>query len=218
VVRARPGQGDRAAASLHPYALLVAGSTTLAAGDATVRARLEASGHSVVVRTGPASTTADAAGKAVVLVSSTVTSADVNTKFRAVVNPVLTWEPNLFDDLGMTGTASGTAFGTLSGQTALDVVAPAHPLAAGLSGRVTVVTAPQVFSWGQPNANAVVAARPAGDATRAVIFGYERGAAMPGRGAPGRRVAFFLENATASALTPAGGALFDAAVRWATGR
>ena len=50
------------------------------------------------------------------LVSSTVTSGNVNTKFRTVVNPVLTWESTLFDDLGMTGT-SGTDFGTLSGQT-----------------------------------------------------------------------------------------------------
>ena len=41
-------------ANLHPYVLLVAGSTTLAAGDAAVRARLEAGGHSVVLRTGPA--------------------------------------------------------------------------------------------------------------------------------------------------------------------
>ena len=202
---------------LHPYVLLVANSTTLTAGDAAVRARLQAGGHTVVVRTGSAATTADAAGKALVLLSSTVTSTNVNTKFRAVVNPVLTWESNLFDDLGMTGAASGTDFGTLSGRTQIDIVAPAHPLAAGLSGRVTVTSSAQTFSWGRPNANAALVGRPAGDTTRAVIFGYEKGAAMPGRTAPGRRVGFFLENGTAAALSAAGGSLFDAAVRWATG-
>ena len=48
-----------------------------------------------------------------------------------------------------------------------------------------------------------------------MIFGYENGAAMSGLTAPGRRVGFFLENTAASALTTAGGSLFDAAVRWA---
>jgi hypothetical protein len=41
---------------------------------------------------------------------------------------------------------------------------------------------------------------------------------MPGLAAPGRRVGFFLEDATAASLTTEGGALLDAAVRWATGR
>jgi hypothetical protein len=206
------------ATHLHPYVLLVAGSATLSAADAAVRDRLQAGGHTVVVRTDTGATTADAAGKALVLLSSTVTSANVNTKFRAVVNPVLTWESHLFDDLGMTGVTSGTDFGTLSGRTQVDVVAPGHPLAAGLSGRATLTSSAQTFSWGRPNANAALVARPAGDATRAVIFGYEKGAAMPGRTAPGRRVGFFLENDTASALTAAGASLFDAAVRWASGR
>jgi hypothetical protein len=206
------------ATHLHPYVLLVAGSATLTAGDSAVRDRLQASGLTVIVRSGPESTIADASGKALVLVSSTVTSGNVGTKYRGVVNPLLTWESSLFDDLGMTGTVSGTDFGTLSNQTQVDVVSPAHPLAAGLSGLVDVTASGQVFSWGRPNGNAALVARPAGDATRAVIFGYEKGAAMPGRSAPGRRVAFFLENTTASALTPAGGTLFDAAVRWASGR
>ncbi len=203
---------------LHPYVLLVAGSTTLTAADTAARNRLQASGHTVVVRSGTGATTADAAGKALVLVSSTVTPGNVNTKFRAVVNPVLTWESSLFDDLGMTGAASGTDFGTLSSQADLDIVAASHPLAAGLSGRVVVVSSPQAFSWGRPNGNAALVARPAGDASRAVIFGYEKGAAMPGRSAPGRRVGLFMENTAASTLTTAGGSLFDAAVRWASGR
>jgi glucose/arabinose dehydrogenase len=203
---------------LHPYALLVTGSTTLGTGDAAVRDRLDAQGHVVVLRTGTAATAADAAGKALVLVSSTVTAASVNTKYRGVANPVLAWESSVFDDLGMTGTVAGTDFGTLASQTTLNVVEPAHPLAAGLSGLVTVTTAARTISFGVPNASAVAVARPNGSATRAVIFGYERGAVMPGRTAPGRRVGFFFENTTANALTGAGWSLFDAAVRWVSGR
>jgi hypothetical protein len=51
-----------------------------------------------------------------------------------------------------------------------------------------------------------------------VVFGYERGAAMPGRAAPGRRTGFLLNDTTATALTPAGVSLLDAAIRWTAGR
>ena len=94
----------------------------------------------------------------------------------------------------------------------------AHPLAGGLSGTVTVTDAAAVFTWGVPGSGAAVAARPVGSATRALIFGYEKGASMPGLVAPGRRVGFFLENTTAASLNANGRTLFDAAVRWASGR
>jgi hypothetical protein len=82
---------------------------------------------------------------------------------------------------------------------------------------VTVTSTAKTFSWGRPNGNAAVVAR-SGDATSpAVIFGYAKGAAMPGLVAPGRRMGFFLSNTTAGALTTNGWSLFDAAVRWAGG-
>jgi glucose/arabinose dehydrogenase len=203
---------------LYPYALLAVGSTTLNSGDAAVRARLEAGGFVPVLRTATAATTADAAGKGLVVISSTLTSTDVNTKFRTVINPVLNWEANLSDDLGMTALTAGTDYGTLASQTQVTIVNAAHPLAAGLSGTVAVTSSANTITWGRPNANAVVVARPIGDNTRAVLFGYERGAAMPGLVAPGRRVGFFLENTTAAVATPQGIALLDAALRWASGR
>ncbi|HET9317101.1 MAG TPA: PA14 domain-containing protein, partial [Vicinamibacteria bacterium] len=203
---------------LFPFALLVAGSTTLNAGDAAIRDRLTATGFTPVVRTGSGVTTAEAAGKGLVLLSSTPSSSTVNTKFRTVVTPVLNWESALMDDLGMTGTASGTDFGTTTGQTQVAIVNAAHPLAAGLSGTVNVTSSGAILSWGVPNANAVTVARPVGQAGRAAIFAYEKGAAMPGLAAPGRRVGFFLEDATAASLTTQGRALLDAAVRWVTGR
>jgi hypothetical protein len=85
-------------------------------------------------------------------------------------------------------------------------------------GSVAVTSAPRVFTWGAPNGNAFVVARAAGDATRATVFAYERGAAMPGLSAPGRRVGFFLSTTTADSLTAAGWAVFDAVLRWASGR
>jgi glucose/arabinose dehydrogenase len=203
-------------ANLYPYALLVVGSTTLGSGDAAVRDRLVAGGFVPVLRSGTAATTADAGGKAVVVVSSTSNSGDVATKFRTTVTPVVVWEPLLFDEFGMTSTAS-TSMGTQASQTQVAIVNAAHPLAAGLSGTATVSSS-ATFTWGVPNASAVVVARPPSNASRASIFAYERGAGMVGLTAPGRRVGFFLHDTTAAALNPSGRALVDAALRWATGR
>ena len=60
-------------------ALLVVGGspTTLGTGDSAVKARLQALGYSVVVVGDAASTTADASGKQLVAISSTVSSGNV---------------------------------------------------------------------------------------------------------------------------------------------
>jgi len=204
--------------SLYPYALLIMGTADLQAGDNAVRKRLEASGYVPVLQTAKAGTAADAAGKGVVLISSSIAAADSGSKFRNTIAPVVTWEPRLLDDLGLTGRAENTDFGTAGSQTRLDIAAPSHPLAAGLTGRVTVATAPSAFTWGRPGPGAVLVARQVGTTGHAGIFGYERGAAMVGLTAPARRVGLFLSDSTPSHLTTQGWALFDAAVRWASGR
>lgn len=214
-----PGQARQIipANRLFPYALFVAGNATLNDGDAAVKQRLEALGYAVTVKSATASTSSDANDKGLVVISSTVSSADVNTKFRTTLVPVLTWENALMDDLGMTANAAND-HSTSSGQSQLTIINASHPLAGGLSGTVTVTSTPSIFSWGRPNSNAARAATIVGDANKTLIFGYEKGAAMVGLTAPGRRVGFFLENSTAASLTAQGWTLFDAAVKWATGR
>ena len=120
------------AALLSGTALFVANSTTLSNAYNLLRNRLETMGLQVVVKSATSATSSDATGKAVVVISSTVSPASVNTKFRSVAVPVLTWESELYDDFGMTPTTAGS-FGTQSGQKSLSVTA-GHPLAAGLSG------------------------------------------------------------------------------------
>ncbi|MDQ1639864.1 MAG: hypothetical protein QOF62_3203 [Pyrinomonadaceae bacterium] len=198
-------------------ALLVAGSTTLNTSDAAIKARLEALNYVVTVKDGTSVTTADATGKAVVVISSTVTPASVGTKFRAVNVPVVTWESGLFTNMGMTG-STNKDFGTLTKQTQVKILNAAHPMAAGLSGTVSVVTTSGTFGWGKPNANAAAVATAASDATKTVIFGYATGAVMPGLTAPARRVGLFMFDTTATGFTTNGGVLFDAAIKWATGR
>jgi hypothetical protein len=200
-------------------ALLVTSSTTLGAGDAAVRTRLQNLGFTVTVLAASKATAvtgAEADGKALVLISSTITATNVAAKFRNSAVPVVTWEFDLLDDQGMTGTVSGTDFGTFAtAQTQLAISNASHPMAAGLSGNVTVVTTASTFTWGKPNANAVKIATLTTDATKSVIFGYDAGAAMPGLEAPARRVALFMMDTTAGSFSANGGALFDAAVKWA---
>jgi len=56
------------------------------------------------------------------------------------------------------------------------------------------------------------------DSTKTLIFGYTSGAVMPGLTAPAQRVGLFMSDTSAASFTSNGGLLFDAAVKWATGR
>ncbi len=93
------------------------------------------------------------------------------------------------------------------------VVADAeHPLAGGLRGEIALPRNSRL-QWGFPNEHANVAVVAGHDPRKAVVYGYEKGARLPGGfAAPGRRVSTMgpREN------LPESIALFDAAIRWAT--
>lgn len=208
--------GERSEALITGTALLISSSAVLTSADTAVRNRLQGLGLSVTVKADSVSAAADATGKALVVISSTVTAPYVGTKFRDVNVPVVTWESQLYDDLGMT-TTSTLNYGTSALQRNLAISATTHPIASGLSGTVAVTSASSTFNWGKPNANAVKVAALATDSTRAGVFAYDTGASMPGRVAPARRVALFLGDTSASVLTASGWKLFDQAINWAAG-
>ncbi|CAB3763565.1 hypothetical protein BPA30113_01203 [Burkholderia paludis] len=71
----------------------------------------------------------------------------------------------------------------------------------------------------EPGLGAIAIATVYGQPGKAAIFAYEKGATMDCEAlAPASRVMFFLDNDTFANLSPAGIALFDAAVDWAAGR
>jgi hypothetical protein len=217
-----------------PPALFVVGNTTLNSGDAAALKRLQTLGYSVTVKAATAATSADANGKDLVVISSTVTSSDVNTKFTNVAVPVVTWENALLPSLGMTLGTSGTDFGTTSSQTSATIFTSAcsrstmytsavgygdgcHDMSAGLSDTVPILTQAGTVSWGKPGANAVQIAYQPGSTNHAIVFGYDKGVAMPGlASAPSRRVFVYLSDSTASSWTGRGQSLFDNAIYWAT--
>lgn len=193
--------------------LFVTNSTTLNDTENSVKTRLEALNHTVIVKAAASATTADATGKALVVISSTVTPSAVGTKFRTVAVPVLTWESGIYNNMGMTG-STNKDFGTKTNQTQVNITNPTHSLAAGFSGNVTVASS-GTFNWGKPNANAISVAIAVGDSAKTLIFGYDTGAVMPSLTAPARRVGFFMHDNTT--LNSSGIQLLDSAIRWARG-
>ena len=192
-------------------ALFVGKTRPLPADDQRLADRLATLGFSVVVRNQTEARGADASGKDLVVISDSVLSSSITTKFRDVAVPVITWEAWLFDDMKMTA-ASGGNYGSTLNQTALSVVDSRHPLAAGLSGKVSTNRSGVPFFWGVPGSSAANVATLTGS-NQSVIFGYDAGAPMVGGTAPARRVGFY--GGAASSFTPEGWALFEAASRWA---
>ncbi|MCB1877244.1 MAG: RICIN domain-containing protein, partial [Chromatiales bacterium] len=198
-------------------ALFVVGSTALNASDASAKSRLEGLGFTVAVKDDSSVNTVDGNDKDLIMISSTVNSGYVGTKFRNSAVPVVTWEPYLYDDLGMTGGSAGYDFGVTGSQYKLSV-SGGHSMCAGLSGTQQVLNAYENVTWGKPAGSAVDIATVYGTSTKKAIFGYDTGAYMMGMSAPARRVGMFLYNDSADNMGGNGQALFDAAVNWATGR
>ncbi len=196
-------------------ALLVVGTpANLPANDAALKARLEQFGMSVTLKTASSAVAGDATGKAIVVLSDTSDSNVLLAKFRNTATPVLCQEPFVFDDMKMTGTVSGTDFGTVSGSQA--TITSTHALAARLSGTVSTHIAAVNQAFGVPAASGITVAVAPTATTKALVFGYPEGVTMfAGDVVEGRRVGMFGE---AASYTAEGMALFDAAVKWLTER
>jgi glycosyl hydrolase family 115/PA14 domain-containing protein/flagellar associated repeat protein/Big-like domain-containing protein len=200
-----------------PKQVLFLTTATPTTGDVAVSNRLAQLGFNVTRVTDSLSQSSDANGKHLIVVSSSVTSGNISTKFTASPVPLINGESAIYDELGIDANNVGGA--TLASQTQINIVDCAHPLAAGLpNGLTTVLTAAgaivELGGSGTPVASAQIVAL-ATDG-RASVFGIEAGAPLnPARiaNAPARRVGIFWEAGTF--MTANGLKLFDAAVAWA---
>lgn len=198
--------------------LVVGNPAALTSSDTWLQSRLTAAGWSVSVGDDDVVTSGSASGKQLVVLSESVTPAGIGTKFTAVPVPLISAEPFLYDELGMTGT--GTNQGGTSGSTeTLLTVTPAgvqSGLGGGLSaGNTTIASSGVDLSWGRPAVTATIAATIAGDATKATLFGYPTGTAMVTGTAPAARVGWTHYTGSAAPLNGTAVALFNAALAWA---
>jgi hypothetical protein len=188
---------------------------------------------------------ADAAD--LVIVPESVLSNAVGKKLTATSTPLINMEAFLQDDFQFVdpagvsvdpgspeGGAGGTIeaptgevrvghFGAIAGETDIVIVDKSHPLAAGLSGRITVYTRPAEINWA---ANEVlargvhsVAALPDYPEAQSIYFILPGDALFDGSPSPNLRVSLFTENdndiGTYHRMTEDGHRLFDAAINWA---
>ena len=190
--------------------LFVGRTNPLPADDQALVDQLISLGYSVPVLDERSISSADADGKDLVIISDSVNSRRVNTIFRDVTTPVMTWEAGLYDDMQLTE-SSNAALGFSTDQTQLTIINSVHPLADGLSGSVVALSSGSDFFWGEPSSNAIEIAE-SDDGSHLVIFAYESGAEMVGLTAPARRLAFF--NGDGDLYTAEGWQLFETAVSW----
>lgn len=151
-----------------------------------------------------------------VLVSSTIASANVAGEFRTVNVPLVFWE-NALLRIGREALMDGGA--VVSGVSAANIINNTHPMMQGLPlGSTTVFSPGAVMSVGQGQlaAGAALLARRAGSASDAAILAAEQGAQLlGGYVAPARRVFVFFEDSSFLNATAAGRDLLRRAVRWA---
>jgi len=217
-------QSDIAATTTGRNALFIVDNPhTLNTSDAMVRTRLATRlGFSVTLVDDDNVSAYNAAGFDVMIVSKTVTSTKVGSRYKQCSCGFLTWEDNLqrsqmmalIDNDGSTGTAwHGT------GTTVYVVPAADTFLSAGASGNTVFYTQTGEITYapkGHLAEDAQTIAQWSSHDGRTPYYVYEKGARIAdGSTAAGRRVYFGLYDDTFRYLTADGLKLFDAAVLWA---
>jgi hypothetical protein len=131
---------------------------------------------------------ADTAGKALVVLSYSLDSKrNFHENFVDVPAPIIVMEHGLLGTLGMADMHKWA-----EPATTLTISAAESPLAAGLTGDVTVYGKSGEMFWGIPSDQAIKVAVAKGHPTWWVIFAYDKGKMMMTKPAPGKRLQFFM--------------------------
>ncbi len=202
-------------------ALLVVGNpSSMGTRDTWLQTQLTNLGWTVTVGDDDTVTSSSATGKRLVLLSESVTQSGVSTKFTNVTIPVITAEPFLTDELGMTTSSTsnqGGTSGSTETQTTITATGATSQLGGGFNTGSSTIAPPGVdLSWGKPNSNAIVAATLTSDSTKATVFAYETGTQMVSGYAPARRATWLHYTANPANLNANAATLFAGIVTWAT--
>jgi hypothetical protein len=203
------GAGAAGAGQLLSRILLLTGPNP-APGDRELAEFLGANGFDVVIRSTVEPD--ELAAAALSIVTRAADESEAVTASRSAV-PLIAW-----GHIVALGLATESA--TPLSLDAVEIVEPAHPLAAGLSGRVPVYQGPSKLTWGEPGPDAVVIAREP-ESAHPVLAVYDRGTTLAdGTEAPAKRISLFLgsDGFAPWLVTDAARALVLAAVRKAAMR
>ena len=188
--------------------------------DLLIKEYLESRGASVVLAD-VATPAAQAQGKDLVMISSTVKARELGDRYRNVTQPVVTWNAYTFADMDMTGKELHRDF-TVIREKAFHNANHAAYYAYAISGTKPIlkaagmahgIFAPFTFSagetdpsWGKPSLGGDISVIFEGSVDKAAVFSYEKGSVMAHNVvAPARRVGLFLGDNSFSVLTDATG-------------
>jgi hypothetical protein len=172
---------------------------TTADSDDVLKTFLEGLGHTVILlddNTAELDMETACLEADVVFISESVGSGNVRTKITGVPAPMVVGEPWGWDEMGLCTLTPGAADqGVDVNTTDIEIVAPGHPLAAGLTGTVSVladVNGPRGvprFATGTPGIAATVIAQAtlSDGVTYPCLYVYEKGAdlaLLPADGSP----------------------------------
>jgi hypothetical protein len=153
-----------------------------------------------------------------VVISSTLDSGTVRSKYDDIAIGVLQWEQALVhDDTAGNFFLSDGGADVGASTTQIDIVDPNHPIAGGLSGTIDVfnMQQPTMVGTGAVGPGVTVVANRTADANHHAILAADIGDELRGGMiAPGRRVHFFLQNVGFADLTADGLQLFDNAMAY----
>jgi len=158
------------------------------AGDDALKAYMEGLGYTVEYlddNVNQADTRTAAAAAGLVFISESCSSQQIRYEITGLEVPMIISEAWAWDEMGLTAGPAITGPAVLT--TDIQIVAPGHPLAAGLSGTVPVLTAitgargNARFGDGVAGSKATVIARATltGGQTYDVLYMYPKGAALP---------------------------------------
>jgi hypothetical protein len=189
----------------------------LRGSEERLKVHLERLGFQVIVADAGTLPIERARAAALLVMSSSVSSQLLPPWYTDMPVPMLVLESTGFEQLGLTGQTWLKDVGPTPALAEITITGAAHPLAAGLSGTLRVLTVPVKLRWGSPTPGATrIATWSGGPEQASLLFGYERGAPMVSGTAPARRVGLFLGNGRViRALTEPGWRLFEAAASWA---
>ena len=198
-------------------ALFVVGKLPLYKSDELIKERLELLGFHVTVVVDSSTYSGQGSNKDLVVISSTIYDGYVTTKFRDVAVPVITWENDIFDSMSMAWDT-----GDYPNQDSVKIY-KAHPLSMGFSKYKTVKVYDDSndpdehrLAYAKVYSAAIKVATVPSNSSKAVIFAYEKGAALGTIWAPAKRVGLFFQNYDDLSVNNYGIGFFDAAVVWAT--
>ncbi|MEM9215221.1 MAG: hypothetical protein AAGD25_12840 [Cyanobacteria bacterium P01_F01_bin.150] len=181
-------------------------TVTGSASDLLLKSRLEGLGYDVALMDDNAIDRTAADSGDLIVVSESVKSNLIGTRFNSTTTPLIALEAFVYDDLHLTPTGNTVGYGITSG---ID-------LKQG-SATVDVYNRANKIGWGDVTDDAMVLATLPGDTNKATAFAYGVGDTLA-NGSTSRNNwgGFFAHNDGVDNLTPAGWQLFEQVVNQVT--